>query len=143
MVIFTMAERNPNSLANLKPAWSKENQPENRGAKPSNMKKYIRDNNLSHQDIKHIAKYVLPLTEKQIKALINDEKKPIAVRIFARAIVKDLASGKMTNTMQLLDRAYGKPQETVEVKDNKPQVHILLPDNMREMQEAEAGEDVE
>lgn len=127
--------QNPNSLANLKPPFTKENQPENRGAKPSNMKKFIKDNGLTHQDIKNLTKYVLPLNEKQITALIEDPKKPIAVRIFARALVKDMAKGKMTNVMALMDRAYGKPKETVETIDNKPQVHILLPDNLRDFEE--------
>lgn len=126
-----MANHNPNT-SGLMPNWSKENQPATKGRKPSGMTKYIKDNGLTHTDIKMLAKYILPLKEAQIKKLVNDDRAPMAVRIFARAIVKDMAKGKMTNIMMLFDRAYGKPKETVETLDNKPRVIITLPDNGRD-----------
>ena len=106
---------NPKSLANLKPPFSKTNQPKNNGRKPSSVKKYIKSNNLNYNDVSAMAKYIIPLTKAQISDLVKDEKAPLMMRLFARAVMQDMKKGYMDNILKLLDRAVGKPKEQVEV----------------------------
>ena len=101
---------------NLRPPWSSTNQPKNKnGRKPSSIKKYIKDNNLNYYDIAALSKHVLPLSQKQLILLTKDEKAPFVVRLFAMAVLKDWKNGNISNVMQLIDRAVGKPKESVEL----------------------------
>jgi len=112
--------KNPGGTpANLMPAWSATNQPKNKnGRKPSSIKKYIKDNNLNATDISVLAKYILPLNQDQLTALIRDEKIPFVVRIFVKSVLEDFKRGNLSNIMTLIDRAVGKPKETVDVNEN-------------------------
>lgn len=97
--------------------FSKENQPspeKRRGGKrPSIVKKYIKDNNISAEDVSAMAKYIIPLTQKQLQTLFNDEKQPFLMRLFARAIVDDMKAGKLDNILKIMDRAVGKQIDTI------------------------------
>lgn len=113
-----MANANPNQ-SGLKPPFSKTNQPKNRGRKPSSVKKYIKENNISYADVAAMAKFMLPLNEEQIRKLLTDPKAPFLMRVFAKAVLSDLKGGHLSNVMLLIDRAVGKPKESIEVDDNR------------------------
>lgn len=118
-----MPQDNPNSLANLKPPFSKDNQPKKRGArKPSSIKKYIKDNNMSYADVSLMSKYILGLTQEQLKDLLTNEKAAFLVRLYAHAVMKDMKNGNLSNVMQIVDRAVGKLKDTIEIsgKDGGP-----------------------
>jgi hypothetical protein len=101
---------------NFAPQWSSTHQPKRKnGRKPSAIKKYIKDNNLNYYDIAALSKYILPLTKDQLATLSKDEKAPFVVRLFAVAVMKDMSRGNLSNIMQLIDRAVGKPKETHEL----------------------------
>ena len=104
---------NPNT-SGLRPPFTKENQPKNRGRKPSSVRKYIKDNNLSHADISAMAKFMLPLNQEQITTLLTDEKAPFMLRLFAKAVLSDMKKGYLDNILKIMDRAVGKPKEIVE-----------------------------
>ena len=110
-----MANANPNQ-SGLKPAWSKENQPKGKnGRKPSSVKKYIKDNNLNYYDVSSMAKFILPLNKDQLTKLLQDDKVPFVMRLFARSVLEDMKKGNLNNIMTLVDRAVGKPKEIQEV----------------------------
>lgn len=113
-----MANSNPNQ-SGLKAPFSKTNQPKNRGRKPSSVKKYIKDNNMSYADVAAMSKFMLPLTEDQIKILLTDPKAPFLMRVFAKAVLADIKGGHLTNVMLLIDRAVGKPKESIDIDDNR------------------------
>ena len=100
---------------NLMAPWSSTNQPKNRGRKPSSVKKYIKDNNLTYDDVAQMAKYILPLNEEGLKKLILDPKTPIIIRTFSKAVFSDLKKSSIHNIMALIDRAVGKPKERQEI----------------------------
>lgn len=110
-----MANPNPDR-SGLQPQWSKENQPKNKnGRKPSKLKKYIKDNNLNYNDVSAMAKYILPMNQEQISDLMKDPAVPIVIKLFAKGVLSDMKNGNYKNLMTLLDRAVGKPKETIEV----------------------------
>lgn len=110
------------SKANLQPPFSKTNQPPNRGRKPSKLRKYIKDNNLSAADIGAAAKFLLAKTQGEIQTLVADPKVPMLMRLFARSLLEDMKHGYLDNVTKLLDRSIGKPKDTVE---------ISVPDGLR------------
>ena len=95
--------------------FSSENQPANRGRKPSRLKKYIEDNGLSATDLSATIKYILPMTEAELKELEKDETQPILMRLFVKAILKDMSSSGTYNLLQLFNRAFGAPKQDVSV----------------------------
>lgn len=63
-----------------------------------------------------LAKYCMPLSRSELVALAADEKTPVVVSVFARALLDDIKNGNPANTLRIMDRAVGKPKETVETK---------------------------
>lgn len=119
-----MANYNPNT-SGLKKPFSKTNQPKNRGRKPSVLKKFIKDNGLTTDDISAAAKYVLPKTRAELMDMEKDNYIPLVMRLFAKAMLKDMKGGYLNNILKIFDRAVGKPKETKEVKtDNFNKVTI-------------------
>lgn len=124
-------EMHPNSLANLLPPFSVGGrQAINPGRKPSRLKKYIKDNNLSAHDIAAASKYLLPKNEDEIKDIILDKKIPLLMRVFAKALLQDLKNGNMDNVFKMFDRAVGKPVEQIETIIKE--IHIGLPPSMED-----------
>ena len=123
-------EMHPNSLANMAPPFSSVQQPKNNGRKPSKLKKYIKDNNLSAHDIAAASKYLLSKNEEEIKDVILDKKIPLLMRVFAKSLLADLKNGNMNNVLKMLDRAVGKPLEITETIITE--LNIGLPPSMEE-----------
>ena len=110
-----MTTTNPGGTpGNLKPPFSSTNQPKNNGRKPSSVKRYIKDNNLSHADVSAMAKYMLPLNQQQITDLLTDDKAPFMLRLFAKSVLSDMKKGYLDNILKIMDRAVGRPKEIIE-----------------------------
>ena len=120
---------------NLKEPFSKTNQPKNRGRKPSSIKKYIKENNISYADMSAMAKFMLPLTEEQIRKLLTDPKAPFLMRVFAKAVLSDLKGGHLSNVMLLIDRAVGKSKESIEIDDNRDQAVLTHEEKLARIKE--------
>lgn len=106
---------NQNILKNLRPPWSKENQPKTNGRRKSEYKEYIKENKISYDDIKYLIKYVLPMTKEELKSLMveNQEQKgkqppPFLVQTFAKALLQDYKDGSVENGMKLIEKTFGK-----------------------------------
>lgn len=91
--------------------FSKTNQPQGAGRKPSQLKKFIKDNNISSLDISNMIKYLAPMNEEKWTEIFTDTKKPMLLRLFASAFLKDFTRGDLQNTMQLINRAFGPPPQ--------------------------------
>lgn len=105
---------NPNSLKNLKPPFSKENQPENRGRKPSKVRQFLNDYELNYNDVTMLSKSVLQMTQKEVQMNAIDDDAPMIVRLFCRYLLEDMKNGHAKNINLLLDRSIGQTKQKVE-----------------------------
>lgn len=95
--------------------FTSENQPANRGRKPSRLKEFIESNGLTADDLSNTIKYIFPMTEKELNELGNDPEKPILMRLFVKAIIKDMENSNIYNITQLFNRAFGQPRQELEL----------------------------
>ena len=104
------------SLENLKPQFTKTNQPAGKnGRKKSKIKGFITEYELSYADVSALSKSVLQLNEKEIKATTINPDAPIILRLFCRYVLQDLKTGNANNIHMLMDRAIGKVSDKLEV----------------------------
>ena len=109
------------------PLFTKDNQPKNRGRKPSSVKKFIKDNNLNSNDMCLMAKFMVPLTTQGLKDLMTDPKTPFFMKIFAKSMLEDLKKGNLENVVKIMDRAFGKTPNKVEVSGSMNNTTTPLP----------------
>ena len=106
---------NPNSLANLQ-HFSSDRQPKNPGRKPSGLRKFFKENNVSREDASIMIRNVLfGYTEEKLRALEDDPKKPMIIKVFARAFRRDLKNGSLTNFTIFMTWAYGAPKTEIAI----------------------------
>jgi len=106
---------NPN-ISQYGKKFSSTNQPppERKGRKPSKLKKYLKDNNVTANDLALLAKNVLfTYSEEQLKDLLVDKTKPMIIRLMVRAFLEDFKKGSMINTDRIIDRAFGAPDQNI------------------------------
>ena len=107
---------NENSLKNLN-MFSSTNQPKNNGRKPSQLKKYIKENNVSREDVGLLIKNVLfNKSSDELLALVQDNKTPMVIRLLIKAFLADFKKGSLYNFNILMDRAYGTPKQDITVE---------------------------
>lgn len=127
-----MANPNPNT-DNLKP-FTKEHRPKNPGRKPSKLKKYIKENNISAKDVSIMIKNVIfDKNQEQLETLLKDKKIPMMIRFFVKAFLDDFKNGKVRNMEYLLNRAVGQPKEIIDQtnRDGSPDVTEMSHDERK------------
>ena len=106
---------NENSLKNLK-KFSSTYQPKNPGRKPSQLRRFIKDNNISREDVGLMIKNILfSQSYDQLTKMVQDTKQPMIIRLFIKSFLNDFKRGSLTNLTTMLDRAFGTPQQEVNV----------------------------
>ena len=96
--------------------FSSDNQPENNGRKPSLLKAYIQDNGVSIQDVRLVFKNIIfEKTKEQLDDLLGDESQPMLIRAIVGAYLKDFESGRIDIINSILDRIYGKADQSVQL----------------------------
>ena len=96
--------------------FTSENQPENTGRRPSLLKAYINDNGVSIQDVRLVFKnIVFEKTKEELEDLLTDEGQPMLVRTIISAYMKDFESGRIDIINSILDRVFGKAEQSVQV----------------------------
>jgi len=107
---------NKKSLENLEKGkkFSSTNQPENNGRRPNVFAKYIREK-ASLDDIKAFISSIILYDAKEIQQILDDEndKPPILSIIYLKAMTSDMKKGELTNSEILMNRAFGKPEKTI------------------------------
>ncbi len=120
----------PNSLANLN-RFTSTNQPKNTGRKPSGLRKFFKENNVSREDASIMIRNVLfGFTEEKLQALEDDPKKPLVIRVFARAFRTDWENGSLTNFTVFMTWAYGAPKVDVNLTGGLD-ITVLSPQDRR------------
>lgn len=99
-----MANANPD-MSGLTPYSKDHPPPPNRGRKPSKLKKYIKENSITTEDMKHVFKHILGLSIEQLQDIIADPKKPAIIAVAASAVLKDFTKGKLNNISTVLRKA--------------------------------------
>lgn len=89
-------------------------QPGNAGRKPNAIRAYIKENDLSAQDVRSAISNLVTLTDDQLMDVANDKKAPVLLRGFARALIKEIKDSGLANMETLITRAFGKPTEYIQ-----------------------------
>ena len=114
----------------VKTQFSSTNQPAHSGRRPSVFAKYIRENRVSLDDIRALISSLLGYDAAEIEAALKDkvDKPPVAILLMLKAIKADIDKGETTNFDKLVDRAFGKPEKTVnhEIGAVSPAVLAML-----------------
>ena len=106
---------NEKSLKNLK-KFSSTYQPKKNGRKPSQLRRFIKDNNISREDVGLMIKNVLfSQSYEKLTDMVQDPKQPMIIRLFIKSFLNDFKRGSLINLNSMLDRAFGAPQQDVSV----------------------------
>ena len=112
---------NPNIVENgKKTQFTKENQPMNRGRKPSKIKKWIKEYDLSKTDVNAVfTNFLYNKSKKEIEEIINDkelrDKLPFGLSLHLNILINQAKKGDGRHLEDIHDRLHGKPKESLEV----------------------------
>jgi hypothetical protein len=91
-------------------------QPPNHGRKRSALKKYLKDNGVSIQDLRLVFQNLVIKKLSELKTLKEEaEESPAIIGFTVSALLKDYEAGKLDVCNSLLDRVWGKPVQQVEM----------------------------
>jgi hypothetical protein len=106
--------------AGIRTRFSSTYQPENRGRKPSKLKKWIKENGVSNEDFIAIFKNIIAThTIEELEKMIdgdNKKKMPVIVALCISAFIHDMKTGTLTAANSVLDRIMGKPAQGIDVR---------------------------
>ena len=105
----------------MKNRFSSINQPKTQGRKPAQLKKFIKANGVSHQDLSNMIKNVIfANSETELLDMLRDTTKPMIIRLFIKAYLTDFKKGSIQNIMTLFSRAFGMPTQKIETEEVNP-----------------------
>lgn len=118
---------NPNIANEAKPyRFSKENQPKNKGRKPSQLKEFIKANNISQSDVNKVFQHLIfGSSVDELKELVkpaNMGKQPVIVILLVKAFLEDIKNGTLRESNTVLDRIYGKPTQQLAIEQAKSDI---------------------
>lgn len=103
--------------AGVRTRFSSEYQPANRGRKPSQLKAWIKENNVSNDDFIAIFTTIIAThTLEELEDMVSEEKKkklPVIVALCISAFLRDMKTGTLTSANSILDRIMGKPTQQI------------------------------
>lgn len=103
--------------AGIRTRFSSEYQPANRGRKPSKLKKWIKEQNVSNEDFIAIFKSIIATkTLEELEEMVEGENKkklPVIVALCISAFLHDMRTGTLTSANSILDRIMGKPTQQI------------------------------
>ena len=115
------------TAAGVRTRFSSTNQPANRGRKPSHLKKWIKDNNVTSDDFVLMFKNLSVKTIAELKEMVkgdNADKLPAVMANGISALLHDMKQGSMRETNSILDRIMGKPAQQVTVSDARSDIPV-------------------
>jgi hypothetical protein len=116
----------------VKTQFSSTNPAKNPGRRPNVFAKYIRENRVSLDDIRALISSMLGYDAAEIQAILKNkvDKPPMGIILLFKAITADMEKGEITNLEKLMDRAYGKPEKTINHEIGKITPEALTKLNM-------------
>jgi hypothetical protein len=108
---------NPNVVEEgARTRFTNANQPANRGRKRSALKKFVKDNGISIQDVRLVFQNIIVKKLSEVRKLKDDaDELPAIVGFTVSALLKDYDGGKLDTFNILLDRIWGKPLQLLEM----------------------------
>jgi hypothetical protein len=98
--------------------FSSKYQPENRGRKQSALKKYVKDNGVSLQDVRLVFQNLIVKKMSEVKKLKEEaDGLPAIIGFTVSALLRDYEAGKLDTFNSLIDRIWGKPMQQVEMSE--------------------------
>ena len=98
--------------------FSSTNQPKRNGRKPKLYTIAKKTYNISLEEWKGVAMYLMQCTRAEVEAIANANDTPIWVANICRALHKDAGKGVITTLQELMDRVYGKSVQRQEQEVN-------------------------
>jgi hypothetical protein len=124
--VAELTEKQRAALAAGRKPFTSTNQPENRGRKPSKLKKWAKEFNVGVADYRAIFNNLIACkTVEELQDMIKKgkvEKLPVIVVACAAAVVDDIQHGRLTWTNTLLDRVIGKAIQQIEIGSNRDDI---------------------
>lgn len=110
--------------------FTSENQPANRGRKPSLYHMAAEDYDVSYEDFCKVCKYLMQRTKTQLEDIVSSEDTPMWVINVARAIHKDSGKGVTFTIQWLANRFWGNPQDSLKMDASSrvTTVNVSVPD---------------
>ena len=125
--------------AGVRTRFSSSYQPENRGRKPSKLKKWIKENGVSNEDFIAIFKNIIAVhTIEELQNMIegdNKNKLPVIVALCISAFIHDMKTGTLTAANSVLDRIMGKPTQQINLGGSGGTELPPSPEERRELAE--------
>ena len=91
-------------------------QPANRGRKRSALRKFLKDNGVSLQDVRLVFQNLMVKKMSEVRKLKEEaDGLPAIVGFTVAALLRDYEAGKLDTFNSLLDRIWGKPMQQVEL----------------------------
>lgn len=113
---------NPETLKKFSSTY----QPKRNGRKPNHLKQYIRNHNVSSDDIKTIIGSIL-VEAKDINAakkLLEDPKTPFLVKVFLKPLLHDYVHNKTDTAKWLTEYGFGKAVQEVIAQNTNTNIDI-------------------
>ena len=121
-----MTEKQKAALNAGRNHFTSTNQPKNPGRKPSKLKKFIKHNNVSQNDVNMIFQHLIfGSSVDELKELVkpaNKGKQPVIVVLLVSAFLEDIKNGTLHEVNTVLDRIYGKATQQLEIGEQKSDI---------------------
>jgi len=103
-------------------------QPKRNGRKPSHLKQYIKDHNVSTQDIRIILGGILTEIKnvEQAKEKLLDTKTPFIVKLFLKPLIADWAKSKIDTAKWLTNYGFGMPQQEIVSRNENTNIDLEI-----------------
>jgi len=114
--------------------FSSEYQPKRNGRKPSHLKKYVQDHNVSTQDIRIILGGILTEIKsiEQAREKLVDPKTPFIVKLFLKPLIAEWAKNKFDAAKWLAQYGFGMPQQEIVSRNENTNIDLKLQNMTRE-----------
>ena len=99
-----------------KTRFTSTNQPKNKGNKPKLYTTAKGVYNVSYDEFKEVAKYLMQCTKKELEEITKADDTPMWIVNICRAMYADTGKGDIRTLSQLLEHIFGKPTQTVNLQ---------------------------
>lgn len=116
---------------NIEPRWKKGESGNPNGRPKKLHPTLMKTTAYSKSQIADIIQYMVSLTEKELDQIISDNTSTVFEKTISNAIKKSMQKGYLDSMETLLNRVYGKPEQSLDITsngktiDNKIEIEIL------------------
>jgi len=129
---------------NIEPYKMKPGQTLNPNGRPKRIYTILKESGYSKEDIGDAFKEIGWQTIEDLQEIVDDPKKPVILKVIARAFIKGADKGDFRYVSEILQHVIGKPKEQSENKHlHKIVVEYVNPTDTTLSTSSESGEDTE